>query len=69
MRSIDSRNGHIPWLQEHLLPKEIEAVLEAQVVARDAETGALTVPSALHGLVRDDPGTREEFLTLTGGRG
>jgi GTP cyclohydrolase I len=30
--------------------------------------GAKTVTSALHGLVRDDPRTREEFLTLTHGR-
>ena len=30
--------------------------------------GAKTVTSALHGLVRDDPRTREEFLSLTGAR-
>jgi GTP cyclohydrolase I len=29
--------------------------------------GARTITSALHGLVRDDPRTRQEFLTLTGG--
>jgi GTP cyclohydrolase I len=29
--------------------------------------GAKTVTSALHGLVRDDPRTRGEFLTLTEG--
>jgi GTP cyclohydrolase IA len=29
--------------------------------------GARTVTSALHGLVRDDPRTRQEFLALTGG--
>jgi GTP cyclohydrolase I len=28
--------------------------------------GTRTVTSALHGLVRDDPRTRQEFLTLTG---
>ena len=32
------------------------------------KAGARTVTSALHGLVRDDPRTREEFLSLTGGR-
>jgi GTP cyclohydrolase I len=32
------------------------------------KTGATTVTSALHGLVRDDPRTREEFLSLTGRR-
>jgi GTP cyclohydrolase I len=30
--------------------------------------GAKTVTSALHGLVRDDPRTRAEFLSLTGRR-
>jgi GTP cyclohydrolase I len=33
---------------------------------RGAEiTGARTVTSALEGIVRDDPRTREEFLSLT----
>jgi len=32
------------------------------------KAGARTVTSALHGLVRDDPRTRQEFLSLTGGR-
>jgi GTP cyclohydrolase I len=27
--------------------------------------GATTVTSALHGLIRDDPRTRQEFLALT----
>ena len=31
------------------------------------KTGARTVTSTLHGLVRDDPRTRQEFLALTGG--
>ena len=30
--------------------------------------GAKTVTSTLYGLVRDDPRTRGEFLSLTGGR-
>ena len=29
--------------------------------------GARTITSALHGVVRDDPRTRQEFLALTGG--
>ena len=32
------------------------------------KAGARTVTSALHGLVRDDARTREEFVNLTGGR-
>lgn len=61
------------WLQEQLRPKGVGVVLEAEHLCmslRGVQTaGALTITSALHGLVRDDPRTREEFLTLTGGRG
>jgi GTP cyclohydrolase I len=58
------------WLQEKLQPKGVGVVLEAEHLCmslRGVQTaGALTVTSALHGLVRDDPRTREEFLSLTG---
>jgi GTP cyclohydrolase IA len=60
------------WLQEQLQPKGVGVVLQAEHLCmslRGVQTaGALTVTSALHGLVRDDPRTREEFLSLTGGR-
>jgi GTP cyclohydrolase I len=60
------------WLQEHLEPKGVGVVLEAEHLCmslRGVQTqGAKTVTSALHGLVRDDPRTREEFLTLVHGR-
>jgi GTP cyclohydrolase I len=60
------------WLQEQLRPKGVGVVLEAEHLCMSLrgvqKPGALTVTSALHGLVRDDPRTREEFLTLTGGR-
>jgi GTP cyclohydrolase I len=60
------------WLQEHLQPKGVGVVLEAEHLCmslRGVQTaGALTVTSALHGLVRDDPRTREEFLSLAAGR-
>ena len=60
------------WLQKKLQPKGVGVVLEAEHLCmslRGVQTaGALTVTSALHGLVRDDPRTREEFLSLTGGR-
>ena len=60
------------WLQEQLQPKGVGVVLEAEHLCmslRGVQTaGALTVTSALHGLVRDDPRTRAEFLSLTGGR-
>jgi GTP cyclohydrolase I len=60
------------WLQEQLEPKGVGVVLEADHLCmslRGVQTqGAKTVTSALHGLVRDDPRTREEFLTLAHGR-
>ena len=60
------------WLQEQLRPKGVGVVLEAEHLCMSLRgvqsAGALTVTSALHGLVRDDPRTREEFLSLTGGR-
>ena len=61
------------WLQEQLRPKGVGVVLEGEHLCmslRGVQTpGARTITSALHGLVRDDPRTREEFLSLTGGRG
>lgn len=61
------------WLEDALQPKGVGVVLEAEHLCmslRGVQTpGARTITSALHGLVRDDPRTREEFLSLTGGRG
>ncbi len=58
-------------LQEHLRPKGVGVVLEAEHLCMSLrgvqKPGARTITSALHGLVREDPGTRQEFLTLTGG--
>ena len=60
------------WLTERLQPKGVGVVLEAEHLCmslRGVRTpGARTVTSALHGLIRDDPRTREEFLNLAGGR-
>jgi GTP cyclohydrolase I len=57
------------WLRDHLEPKGVGVVLEAEHLCMSlrgvAKPGAQTVTSALHGLVRDDPRTREEFLALT----
>src|SRR5919112_3035035 len=59
------------WLQEHLEPKGVGVVIEAEHLCMSLrgvqKPGARTVTSALHGLVRDDPRTRQEFLSLTGG--
>jgi GTP cyclohydrolase I len=57
------------WLQDQLDPKGVGVVLEAEHLCmsmRGVQTfGAKTVTSALHGLLRDDPRTRQEFLALT----
>ena len=60
------------WLDRNLAPKGVGVVLEAEHMCMSLrgvqKAGARTVTSALHGLVRDDPRTRQEFLALTGGR-
>jgi len=60
------------WLEESLRPKGVGVVLRAEHMCMSLrgieKPGTRTVTSALHGLVRDDPRTREEFLALTGGR-
>lgn len=59
-------------LQRELHPKGVGVVLEAEHLCMTLrgvrKPGTRTVTSALHGLVRNDPRTREEFLSLTGGR-
>jgi GTP cyclohydrolase I len=59
------------WLDEHLEPRGVGVVLEAEHMCMSLrgvqKPGARTVTSALHGHVRDDPRTRQEFLSLTGG--
>ena len=58
------------WLERELKPKGVGVVLEAEHLCMSLrgvqKQGATTVTSALHGLVRDDPRTRQEFLALTG---
>ena len=57
------------WLQRELEPKGVGVVIEAEHMCMSLrgvqKHGATTVTSALHGLVRDDPRTRQEFLSLT----
>ena len=55
-------------LQEHLEPKGVGVVLEAEhacMSLRGVRTSGRTVTSALHGSLRDDPRSRQEFLALT----
>jgi GTP cyclohydrolase I len=60
------------WLDEHLRPGGVGVVIEAEHLCMSLrgvqKPGARTVTSALHGAVRDDPRTRQEFLSLTGSR-
>ncbi len=57
------------WLQAELEPKGVGVVLEAEHLCMSLrgvqKLGAKTVTSALHGAVRDDARTRQEFLALT----
>jgi GTP cyclohydrolase IA len=57
------------WLECELEPKGVGVVLEAEHLCMSLrgvqKLGAKTVTSALHGLVRDDARTRQEFLALT----
>ena len=60
------------WLEQHLQPKGVGVVLEAEHLCMSLrgvqKPGARTMTSALLGLVRDDPRTRQEFLALSGRR-
>jgi len=58
------------WLDDHLEPKGVGVVIEAEHLCMSLrgvqKAGTLTATSALRGLVRDDPRTRQEFLALAG---
>lgn len=59
------------WLQRELEPKGVGVVLEAEHLCMSLrgvqKLGTRTLTSALHGAVRDDARTRQEFLALTTG--
>jgi GTP cyclohydrolase IA len=58
------------WLQAQLVPKGVGVVLEAEHLCMTLRgvhaAGARTVTSALHGLLRSDQRSRQEFFALTG---
>ena len=59
-------------LDEALRPKGVAVVVEAEHQCMSLRGirahGSTTVTSALHGLLREDPSTRQEFMALTGVR-
>ncbi|GAA1948179.1 GTP cyclohydrolase I FolE [Amycolatopsis minnesotensis] len=58
------------WLQEHLAPRGVGVVIEAEHMCMSLRgvqaSGARTVTSALHGLLREDRDTRQEFFAVSG---
>jgi GTP cyclohydrolase IA len=62
------------WLQDNLNPRGVGVVIEAEHLCMSLRgvraRGARTTTSALHGLLREDHRSRQEFfsLTTTGGR-
>jgi GTP cyclohydrolase I len=57
------------WVEEYLQPRGVGVVLEAEHMCMSLrgvqKPGTVTVTSALHGIVRDDARTRQEFLAFT----
>jgi GTP cyclohydrolase IA len=58
------------WLQENLAPRGVGVVIEAEHQCMSLRgvraRGARTTTSALHGLLREDARSRQEFFALTG---
>jgi len=56
------------WLQDTLAPRGVGVVIEAEHLCMSIrgvkKPGSRTVTSSLHGLLREDARTREEFLAL-----
>lgn len=57
-------------LQDNLNPRGVGVVMEAEHMCMSlrgvSKPGARTKTSSLHGAIRDDPRTRQEFLSLVG---
>lgn len=58
------------WLRDHLAPKGVGVVIEAEHQCMSLRgvraVGTRTVTSAVHGILRDNPSSRQEFFALTG---
>ena len=59
------------WLQDQLAPRGVGVVIEAEHMCMSLRgvqaIGSRTVTSALHGAMREDARSRQEFLTLARG--
>ena len=59
------------WLQEHLAPKGVGVVIEAEHMCMSMRgvqaRGTQTITSAVHGVLREDGRSRQEFFTLARG--
>jgi GTP cyclohydrolase I len=58
------------WLQDHLAPKGVGVVIEAEHQCMSLRgvraAGSRTVTSSVHGTLRTNPASRQEFFALTG---
>lgn len=58
------------WLVDQLAPRGVGVIIEAEHLCMSLrgvqKAGSRTVTSALRGSVKDDPRTRQEFLSLVG---
>jgi GTP cyclohydrolase I len=58
------------WLQEHLDPMGVGVVIEAEHMCMSMRgvqaRGSRTITSSVHGLLREDARSRQEFFALTG---
>jgi GTP cyclohydrolase I len=61
------------WLRDNLNPRGVGVVIEAEHLCMSLRgvraRGARTTTSALHGVLREDARSRQEFFSLTGLRG
>jgi GTP cyclohydrolase I len=61
------------WLRDNLRPRGVGVVVEAEHLCMSLRgvraSGSRTITSALHGLLRDDARSRQEFFSLTGAGG
>jgi GTP cyclohydrolase I len=56
------------WLQKNLAPKGVGVVIEAEHLCMSMRVkagGSKTITSAVHGVLREDARSRQEFFALT----